>query len=121
MVHTGKTPRDFNFISSKYLIVGAQDDDEIELFKFNEEKEELIRTAITLAIPSPVCIAVKDKKKNEIWNKGETLPVVIYHVNKGESIICDNVTISWIEPVMEMKTSSDDINLSVFLIKILLI
>lgn len=48
---------------------------------------------------------------------GETLPVVIYHVNKGESIICDNVTISWIEPVMEMKTSSDDINLSVFLIK----
>lgn len=49
--------------------------------------------------------------------KRETLPVVIYHVNKGESIICDNVTISWIEPVMEMKTSSDDINLSVFLIK----
>ena len=49
--------------------------------------------------------------------KGETLPVVIYHVNKGKSIICDNVTISWIEPVMEMKTSSDDINLSVFLIK----
>ena len=49
--------------------------------------------------------------------KGEILPVVIYHVNKGESIICDNVTISWIEPVMEMKTSSDDINLSVFLIK----
>ena len=49
--------------------------------------------------------------------KGETLPVVIYHVNKGESIICDNVTISWIEPVMEKKTSSDDINLSVFLIK----
>ena len=63
MVHTGKTPRDFNFISSKYLIVGAQDDDEIELFKFNEEKEELIRTAITLAIPSPVCIAVKDKRE----------------------------------------------------------
>lgn len=26
--------------------------------------------------------------------KGEILPVVIYHVNKGESIICDNVTIS---------------------------
>ena len=49
--------------------------------------------------------------------KGETLHVLIYHVNKGESIICDNVTISWIEPVMEMKTSSDDINLSVFLIK----
>ena len=63
MVHTGKTPRDFNFISSKYLIVGAQDDDEIELFKFNEEKEELIRTAITLVIPSPVCIAVKEKKE----------------------------------------------------------
>ena len=26
--------------------------------------------------------------------KRETLPVVIYHVNKGECIICDNVTIS---------------------------
>ena len=59
MVHTGKNPRDFNIINDKYLIVGAQDDNEIELLTFNEEKEELIRTASTLTIPAPICIAIK--------------------------------------------------------------
>lgn len=59
MVHTGKGPRDFNIINDKYLIVGAQDDNEIELLTFNEEKEELIRTASTLTIPLPICIAIK--------------------------------------------------------------
>src|SRR5699024_9438753 len=63
MVHTGKSTRDFNLIISKYLIVEAQDDDKIKLFKYNEEKEQLIRTAITLAIPLAVCIAVKDKRE----------------------------------------------------------
>lgn len=59
MVHTGKCPRDFNLIDDKYLIVGAQDDNELELFIFSEEKEELIRTETTLAICAPVCIAIK--------------------------------------------------------------
>ena len=59
MVHTGKNPRDFNIINDKYLIVGAQDDNEIELLTFNEEKEELVRTASTLTIPLPICIAIK--------------------------------------------------------------
>lgn len=61
MVHTGKNPRDFNIIDDKYIIVGAQDDNEIELLTFDEEKEELVRTATTLAIPLPICIAVKEK------------------------------------------------------------
>lgn len=61
MVHTGKNPRDFNIIDDKYIIVGAQDDNEIELLTFDEEKEELMRTANTLAIPLPICIAVKEK------------------------------------------------------------
>ena len=38
MVHTGKIPRDFNIIDDKYLIVGAQDDDELELLTFDEKK-----------------------------------------------------------------------------------
>lgn len=59
MVHTGKTPRDFDIIDDKYLIVGAQDDNELELLTFNEEKEELVRTACTLTIPAPVCVAIK--------------------------------------------------------------
>ena len=58
MVHTGRSPRDFNIIDNKYLIVGAQDDDEIELFTFDEEEEQLVRTVYTLKIPAPVCIAV---------------------------------------------------------------
>lgn len=60
MVHTGKTPRDFNFISPQHIVVGAQNDNEIELFLFDEEKEELARTAVTLSIPLPVCIATKE-------------------------------------------------------------
>ena len=58
MVHTGKSPRDFNIYDDKYIIVGAQDDDEIELFTFDEKQEQLARTATTLAIPAPVCIAI---------------------------------------------------------------
>ena len=50
--------------------------------------------------------------------KGDTLPIIIYHVNKGKSIICDSAAINWIEPVMEMKTSSGDTNLLVFFNKI---
>lgn len=61
MVHTGKKPRDFNIIDDQYLIIGAQDDNEIELLTFNEEREELVRTVNTLAIPTPVCIAVKEE------------------------------------------------------------
>lgn len=59
MVHTGKSPRDFNFIDDYHIIVGAQDDNELELLTFNETKEELIRTSNTLSIPAPVCITVK--------------------------------------------------------------
>ena len=62
MVHTGKNPRDFNIIDDKYLIVGAQDDDELELLTFDEKSEQLVRTASTLAIPAPVCIAINKEK-----------------------------------------------------------
>lgn len=58
MVHTGASPRDFNIIDDAFLIVGAQDDHELEVLSFNEEKEELIRTASTLPLPAPVCITI---------------------------------------------------------------
>lgn len=58
MVHTGKSPRDFALLDDQYLIVGAQDDNQLELFTFNEENEELLKTETTLDIPSPVCITI---------------------------------------------------------------
>ena len=38
--------------------------------------------------------------------KEEHFPIVICHLNKGESVVCDNNAISWMDPVMETKTSS---------------
>lgn len=60
MVHTGKEPRDFNIIDDKYIIVGAQGDNRIELLTFNEETESLETTGISLEIPQPVCITFKE-------------------------------------------------------------
>lgn len=57
MVHTGKGPRDFNIIDDKYVIVGCQEDNVIELYTFDEENEELKPTDENLAIPQPVCVA----------------------------------------------------------------
>lgn len=57
MVHTGKGPRDFHIINEKYVIVASQEDNEIELYTFDEEKEELKTTGEKLTIPQPVCIA----------------------------------------------------------------
>ena len=57
MVHTGKGPRDFNIINDKYVIVGCQEDNVIELYTFDEESEELKPADEKLEIPQPVCIA----------------------------------------------------------------
>lgn len=57
MVHTGKGPRDFNIIDDKYIVVACQEDNELELFIFDETSESLVRTTTTLGIPQPVCIA----------------------------------------------------------------
>ena len=38
--------------------------------------------------------------------KEDHFPIVICHLNKGESVVCDNNAISWMDPVMETKTSS---------------
>ena len=40
--------------------------------------------------------------------KEEHFPIVICHLNKGESVVCDNNAISWMDGVMETggKTSS---------------
>ena len=59
MVHTGQCPRDFNILDDKYVIVACQDDNELEVLTFNEEKEELIRSTSTLHIAAPVCVAIQ--------------------------------------------------------------
>ena len=41
MVHTGKGPRDFNIIDDRYIVVASQEDDRLELYTFDEEKEEI--------------------------------------------------------------------------------
>ncbi len=37
--------------------------------------------------------------------KGEPMPVVICHLNEGETVICESGAMSWMSPNMEMQTS----------------
>lgn len=60
MVHTGKEPRDFNIIDDKYVIVGAQEDNKLQVLTFDEENEKLLMTDSELEIPAPVCVCVED-------------------------------------------------------------
>ncbi|MCD7894312.1 MAG: lactonase family protein [Erysipelotrichaceae bacterium] len=60
MVHTGKEPRDFNIIDNKYLIIGAQGDNKLQVMLFDEENEKLTLTNSEINIPAPVCIAVNN-------------------------------------------------------------
>lgn len=57
MVHTNKGPRDFNIIDDKYLIVGAQEDNCLQVLTFDEEYEKLLLSDEYLELPAPVCIA----------------------------------------------------------------
>ena len=36
---------------------------------------------------------------------GDTLPVVICHLNKGEKMISDSGAMSWMDPCMKMETN----------------
>lgn len=56
MVHTGKNPRDFNILDDKYLIVGAQSSNWIEVLRLDLENDLMERTGQILDIPEPVCI-----------------------------------------------------------------
>lgn len=56
MVHTGKDPRDFNILDDKYLIVGCQSSNWIEVLKLDLDKDLMERTGQILDIPAPVCI-----------------------------------------------------------------
>ena len=38
--------------------------------------------------------------------KGDNLPVVICHLQKGETMITDSGAMSWMDPVMKMETTS---------------
>ena len=57
MVHTGKEPRDFNIIDDKYLIIGCQNDNMLQVMTFDEENEKLLLSDSSITIPAPVCIA----------------------------------------------------------------
>lgn len=39
--------------------------------------------------------------------KGENLPYLIYHLNKGESIVCESGSMSWMSSNVTMETSSN--------------
>lgn len=58
MVHTGREPRDFNIYDDQYVIVGAQNDNKVQLMTFDEENEILLLTDAKLTIPQPVCICI---------------------------------------------------------------
>lgn len=57
MVHTGKEPRDFNIIDDKYLIIGCQNDNMLQVMTFDEENEKLLLSDSSITVPAPVCIA----------------------------------------------------------------
>lgn len=59
MVHTGKNPRDFNLLNDRFVIVASQDENQIEILTFNEEKEKLVHTNSILSIPQPVCVSIR--------------------------------------------------------------
>ena len=56
MVHTGKGPRDFNIIDDRYLIVGCQEDNKLQVLTFDEDTEKLLLSDSEFSIPAPVCI-----------------------------------------------------------------
>lgn len=58
MVHTGKSPRDFNIIDDKYIVVASQEDNRLELYSFDEDNEEIEFINETLEIKQPVCVAL---------------------------------------------------------------
>lgn len=58
MVHTGKEPRDFNIVDDKYLIVGCQGDNKLQVLTFDEPNEKLLLSHSEIDIPAPVCITL---------------------------------------------------------------
>ena len=58
-IKTKKTPRDFEIIDDQIIIVGAQDDDCLQLFTFDKIKQLITNTNHELTISSPVCIVTK--------------------------------------------------------------
>ena len=57
-IHTGKEPRDFNILNDQYVIVGAQKDNQLEVYLLDETNETITPTNNTLEIPEPVCICI---------------------------------------------------------------
>ena len=45
-------------IYDRYIVVASQEDDRLELYTFDEEKEEIKPTGNTLDIIQPVCVAL---------------------------------------------------------------
>ncbi|WP_028042742.1 lactonase family protein [Candidatus Stoquefichus massiliensis] len=60
MVHTGKGPRDFNIIDDKYLIVGCQEINCLQILTFDEEAEKLLMSDSSVELPAPVCITFEN-------------------------------------------------------------
>lgn len=56
MVHTGKDPRDFNIYDDKYLVVGSQTSNWLEVLKLDLPNDIMERTGAILDLPAPVCI-----------------------------------------------------------------
>lgn len=56
MVHTGKDPRDFNIIDDQFLIVGCQNDNQLQVLTFDEANEKLLMSDSSIELPAPVCI-----------------------------------------------------------------
>ena len=51
---------------------------------------------------------------------GDTLPVVICHLNKGEKMISDSGAMAWMDPCMKMETNGVKSSVECFLVKLYL-
>ncbi len=58
MVHTGKDPRDFNIVDDRYLVVGCQTSNWLEVLKLDLSSDLMERTGQILDVPAPVCIEI---------------------------------------------------------------
>ena len=56
IVAAGRHPRDFNILDDKFVILGAMEGDQVQLFLLDEENETLERKPATVSICKPVSI-----------------------------------------------------------------
>lgn len=56
MVHTGMEPRDFRIYDDRWMVVGCQKSNTLEVLKMDLTQDLLEKTNFQVSVPSPVCV-----------------------------------------------------------------